>query len=146
MLTALIAGAAMYYFQLYAFYEEVPGDEVEIRLTSLTSDRPEPLLVDNVEAIDSGSSPLRFRACFTTGSSNVALSEEFVLYDAPEPLVAPGWFACFDAAEVGEALQAGTALAFLAEANIRDGVDRVVAVLDDGRGFAWHQLNDTYRD
>ncbi|MDJ0628666.1 MAG: DUF6446 family protein [Rhodobacter sp.] len=146
MLTALIAGAAMYYLQLYAFYDEVEGDSVEIRLTSLTSQRPEPLLVDNVEAIDSDSSPLRFRACFTTGSSNVALSEEFVLYDAPEPLVAPGWFDCFDAAQVGEALKDGTALAFLAEAEIRDGVDRVVAVFDDGRGVAWHQLNETYRD
>jgi hypothetical protein len=69
------------------------------------------------------------------------LSETYRLYDNPTPLNAPGWFDCFDAAAIGAALEKGEALAFLAEAEIRPGVDRVVAVFADGRAYAWHQLN-----
>ena len=58
-----------------------------------------------------------------------------------EPLTAPGWFDCFDAVAIGEALEKGEAIAFLSQANIHPGVDRVVAVFPDGRAFAWHQLN-----
>ena len=142
-LSALIA---MYYLQLYAFYDELDPDAVEIRLIARGSQRPAPLPVENLTAIDASSSPLRFRACFAVGSDKAALAAEFMPYDAPEPLVAPGWFDCFDAREIGQALEQGAALAFLSQENIRDGVDRVVAVMDDGRGFAWHQLNETYRD
>ena len=57
------------------------------------------------------------------------------------PLNAPGWFDCFDAAEIGAALEDGTAIAFLGTANVVYGFDRIVAVTDDGRGFVWHQIN-----
>lgn len=146
MATALIGGIAMYFLQVYAFYEELGPEEVEIRLTSLATDAPELILTEGLEAIDSDSSPLRFRACFTTPSSLAALTEEFVIYEAAEPLNAPDWFDCFDAVAVGTAITRGEAIAFLAEAEIRDGVDRVVAVFDDGRAYAWHQLNATYQD
>ena len=102
--------------------------------------------VENLTAIDASSSPLRFRACFAVGSDKAALAAEFIRYDAPKSLVAPGWFDCFDAREIGQTLDQGAALAFLSQENIRDGLDRVVAVMDDGRGFAWHQLIETYRD
>ena len=142
--SALIAGAAMYYLQVYAFYEDVDPASVDIRLTSLTSGQPEPLPNTGLRAIDADSSPLRFRACFTTPLSLAALTEEFVIYDDPVPLTAPGWFDCFDAEAVGTALEQDRAIAFLAQADIGDGVDRVIAVFDDGRAYAWHQLNDTY--
>ena len=144
VITALVAGIAIYYLQVYAFYEQLPSEEVEIRLTGLVTGAPEPILIGDVEAIDSDSSPLRFRACFTTASSIAALSEEFHIYDAAEPLNAPDWFSCFDAAAVGVALKSGDAVAFLGERNIHDGVDRVVAVFEDGRAYAWHQLNEAY--
>ena len=35
------------------------------------------------------------------------------------------------------------AMTSLAHADIRNGVDRVVAVLEDGRAFTWHQLNES---
>ena len=54
---------------------------------------------------------------------------------------APDWFDCFSSTEIGEALETGQALAFLGVENIEYGIDRVVAVLPDGRGFAWHQIN-----
>jgi hypothetical protein len=142
VISALAAGVAIYWLQVYAFYEPVvfqPGNE--IRLTPVASDLPEAIVAENVEGIDAESSPLRFRACFTTPLSQAMLSETYRLYDNPTPLNAPGWFDCFDAAAIGAALEAGEALAFLAEAEIRPGVDRVVAVFADGRAFAWHQLN-----
>lgn len=142
LISALAAGVAIYWLQVYAFYEPVvfqPGNE--IRLTPVASDLPEAIVAENVTGIDADSSPLRFRACFTTPLSQAMLSETYRLYDNPTPLNAPGWFDCFDAAAIGAALEAGEALAFLAEAEIRPGVDRVVAVFADGRAFAWHQLN-----
>ena len=44
-------------------------------------------------------------------------------------------------AAIGGALEKGEALAFLSEPNITYGIDRVVAVMGDGRGFAWNQIN-----
>ena len=140
--SALLAGVAVYWLQVYAFYEPVvfePGNE--IRLTPVASDQPEVIVAENVTGIDADSSPLRFRACFTTPLSQAMLSETYRLYDDPTPLNAPGWFDCFDAAAIGAALEKGEALAFLAEAEIHAGVDRVVAVFPDGRAYAWHQLN-----
>lgn len=141
---AAIGGAAMWYLQVYAFYEPVafqPGQE--IRLTPIVGTLPEPILAEDVTGIDSESSPIRFRACFTTPLSLAMLTETYVTYDGPEPLVAPGWFDCFDAQAIGTALERGEALAFLSEPDIHPGVDRVVAVFPDGRAFAWHQLNDS---
>ena len=60
----------------------------------------------------------------------------------PEPTIGPGWFDCYDAQKIGEALEAGEALAFLSEHLAHYGMDRVVAVFPDGRAFAWHQINE----
>jgi hypothetical protein len=118
-----------------------PGEE--IRLTPIVGAMPEPILAEDVTGIDSDSSPIRFRACFTTPLSLAMLSETYVAYTDAEPLVAPGWFDCFDAMAIGTALERGEALAFLSEPDIHPGVDRVVAVFPDGRAFAWHQLAPT---
>ena len=147
VLTGLVAGIAMYWLQVYAFYEPVsftPG--TDITLVPLEGAMPEAIVVENLEGIDADSSPLRFRACFTTPLTQATLTETYRLYDRPTPLTAPGWFDCFDADAIGEALERGEALAFLSQTNIAKGVDRVVAVFPDGRAFAWHQLNDTYKE
>ena len=136
--SALVAGAAMYYLQVYAFYEELTEDEVVLTSYVGTTD---PLIVDNFRGIDSDSSPIRYRACFDVQMSIATLTETFVIYDNPEPLVAPGWFDCFDAEAVGIALESGTAFAFMGRENITYGVDRVVAVMPDGSAVSWHQLN-----
>jgi hypothetical protein len=147
VISGLVAGVAMYWLQVYAFYEPVaftPG--AEIKLTPIIGDSPEVIVADDVQGIDAGSSPLRFRACFTTPLSQALLTETYRVYDAAEPLIAPGWFGCFDATRIGDALQTGEAIAFLSEPEIAPGVDRVVAVFPDGQAFAWHQLNATYKD
>ena len=148
VITALATAIGVYYTQVYAYYDEVATDapEAQMKLVSLESGASEPILAENVEAIDSDSSPLRFRACFTTPMSQAMLSETYEPVEEAVPLVAPGWFDCFDAVEIGEAIERGDALAFLSQHDIHDGVDRVIAVFPDGRAYAWHQLNDKYKD
>jgi Family of unknown function (DUF6446) len=142
MITAILAGLAMYYLQVYAFYDPVQpaSAEAEMRLTTLDG-VVEPILADNFAGIDSDSSPIRFRACFTTPQNIAMLTETYKSYPAAVPLTAPGWFDCFDAATIGDALEQGKAVAFLGEENISYGIDRVVAVFGDGRAFAWNQIN-----
>lgn len=142
LIVAAVAGGFLWYTAERAFYEPVafqPGQE--IRLVPLTSDQPEAIVVEAVEGIDADSSPIKFRACFRTPLSLAMLTETYREYPAAEPLIAPRGFDCFDAAEIGRALESGEALAFLSEPEIHPGVDRVVAVFPDGRAFAWHQLN-----
>ena len=142
VIVAAVAGVFLWYTAERAFYDEVafqPG--AEIRLVPLTSDQPEAIVVTGIEGIDADSSPIKFRACFTTPLSLGMLTETYRDYPKAEPLVAPRGFDCFNAEAIGRALESGEALAFLSEPDIHPGVDRVVAVFGDGRAFAWHQLN-----
>ena len=140
LLSSIIAGAALYYLQVYGFYEDV--DVAEVQLVSVVSDEPEPIPFDNFQAIDADSSPIRYRACFTTDLSLALLTETYVGLDEVTPRNAPGWFDCFDAAAIAAELDAGTALPFLGEKNVDFGVDRIVVITEDGRGYVWHELND----
>ena len=138
--SAIVAGFGMYYLQVYGFYEEVENGDV--RLVSVVSDEPEVISFDDFTAIDADSSPLRYRACFTTDMSLSLLTETYVGLDKAVPRNAPEWFGCFDAAALGAELEAGTALPFLSQKNVDFGVDRIVAITQDGRGYVWHELND----
>ena len=107
---AVIAGGGMYYLQVYHYYDEVvsiPGTDVA--LTPQGSSEAEPVSYDNFQGIDADSSPIRYRACFTTSLSHATLDKTYRSYKPAEPRVAPGWFDCFDATEVGEALESGAA-------------------------------------
>lgn len=141
--TALAAGGLLYYLQVYAYYGKVPSDRLEaVRLTPLIGETPEEIPWDKLEAISGENKPIRFRACFETTLSQAMATETYIVYDAAEPLHGPGWFDCFDAKTLGADLATGHAIAFLGEANITYGVDRIVALYGDGRGYIWHQLND----
>ncbi len=140
---AAVAGAAMYYLQVYAFYEEVSATGIDdVQLVSFVSNMPEPIVYEDFRAIDADSSPIRYRACFTTSFSHAMLTETYVGLDNVVPRNAPGWFDCFDATAIAAELEAGTALAFLGGKNVDFGVDRIVVITEDGRGYAWHELND----
>lgn len=143
---ALIVGASIYYLQVYAYYEPVDPGRVPMTLVPQGADQPQRVEVADFQAIDASSSPLRFRACFTLAEPVAALAQRYTAYPKAEPLIAPGWFDCFDAAAIGTALETGAATAFVSQREIGDGVDRVIAVFDDGQAFAWHQLNEKYRD
>ena len=141
VLTAVFGGAAIYWLQEYAYYREVafqPGQGISL---TLVGGGVEPMLASEVTGIDADSSPLRFRACFDTPTSLATLTETYQIYPNPVPTIAPTWFTCFDAETIGAALEAGEALAFLSQAAIAPGIDRVVAVFPDGRAYAWHQLS-----
>ncbi len=141
-MSAVFAGVFLYYLQVYAYYKEVSAPQVgNVQLTSLITGEPEEIMFENFKAIDSDSSPIRYRACFDIPMSQAALTEEFLTYEAAEPNHAPDWFDCFDAAEIGAFLETGDAIAFLGQENIKYGIDRIVAVMPDGRAFSWHQIN-----
>ena len=146
MFIALTAGAVLYFLQVYAFYDEVAAKDVTIELTSVVTNEPEGIIADDFEGIDSQSSPIRFRGCFTTPMSQSMLTETYAAYENAEPLIGPGWFSCYDAKTIGADLEAGIALPFLGQKNISDGVDRVVAIYPDGRAYIWHQLNEKYAE
>ena len=147
-LTSLIVGGLVYYLQVYAYYEEVaaPVGAYEMRLVSLGSGQPEPITINDFQGIDAYSSPLRFRGCFTTPSSIETLAEDYQVFDAAIPLVGPSWFDCYDAKAIGASLETGEATGFLAQRNISDGVDRVMAIYPDGRAYVWHQLNEKFAE
>jgi len=147
VVTAVLAGAAIWWLQVYAFYAPVVfGPQEEIRLTPITGGAPEAIIAEGPQGIDAESSPLRFRACFTTPLSLALLTETYAIHETPTPTVGPGWFDCYDAGVIDAGLKSGEAVAFMAEHDIHPGVDRVVAVFGDGRAYAWHQLNDEMKD
>lgn len=140
--SAVFAGVALYYLQVYHYYEEVvPTGVDDVQLTSLSTDEAEPISYAAFEAIDADSSPIRYRACFTTDLTQAQLGEAYLSYDDAVPLEAPGWFECFSADAVGDGLKNGSARAFMGQRDVIYGIDRVVAIFDDGRGFVWHQIN-----
>lgn len=140
LVSSLIAGAAMYYLQVYAFYRELP---VQTQVTVTRADGMEvPMEVSGFRGIDADSSPIRYRACFDVAS----VPPDLTPYPQAEPLTTPGWFDCYDAPAIGAALESGAARAFLGQANIVWGVDRIVVVTADGRGFSWHQINACGRE
>ena len=141
LLMGAVAGGVLYYQQVYAYYEEVQFSADAVQLTSVSTGEAEAIIVDEFDAIDAVSSPLRYRACFQTSLSQALLTETYVIVDGAEPRVAPGWFDCFDAAQIGADLS-GEAIAFLGIENVEYGIDRIVAIYPDGRGFAWHQINE----
>lgn len=134
----VLFGVALWYANTRAYYARLDVVEISVQ-------RPDGELValdiTDAEGIDATTSPLRFRACFTL-NDQAALTEA-APYEDPTPLIPPGWFECFDATAIGNALEAGEAQAYLGQRNFARGVDRVVAVFPDGRGYAWTQLNGT---
>ena len=143
VIVAVIAGGSLYYLQVYAYYDKVPATGAQdVVMIAQGSDTPEPVPHSAFQAIDSESSPIRYRACFTTSLTQDLARARYVAAPNITPRNAPGWFDCFDAAAIGAELLAGTAVSYLGEKNIAYGVDRIVVITDDGRGFVWHELND----
>lgn len=142
-LCAVSAGLSMYYLQVYGFYYEVePRPGQEVTLVPKDGSEAQVIAYDGFQAIDADSSPIRYRACFTTQLDLDALSAAYAPAEKPEPLTAPAWFDCYDAGRIAAALESGQARAYLGAKNVHYGVDRIVAVTEDGQGYAWHVLNN----
>jgi hypothetical protein len=143
LVSAVLAGGGMYYLQVHGYYRRLDPASAEARLTVATPAGLVTLPAEGVEAIDSDSSPIRFRAC---ARLTAHLPADARPYPAPVPLTAPGWFSCFDAAAIGAALERGEAAAWLAEPDRPWGIDRVLAAFPDGRVFVWPQINRCGRE
>lgn len=142
LFSAALAGGSMYYLQVYGFYYDVasrPGEDVTLMVAG--AEVPEPISYSAFQAIDADSSPIRYRACFETDLTPDQLAG-FVAVEDAEPLTAPGWFDCYDAIALADALKSGQAQAFMGAKNIHYGVDRIVAISRDGKGYIWHALNN----
>ena len=144
VLVALLAGVAVWYLQVYGFYDEV--DEIT-GAADIVVTRPDgtthPVAVAGFRAIDATSSPIRYRACMTLDPAEVA---DAAPYPAATPLNGPGWFQCYSAKALTLDLEAGHARAILGQSEVRPDVDRVLIVYPDGRAFAWHQLNGSLEE
>lgn len=141
VVVAAALGGLLYYLQVYGYYVELgPGDVENVQLARADGGSAVPLELENFKGIDSTSSPIRFRGCFETALNGAAIAD-LAPYSDAVPLTAPGWFDCFDAAEIGADLESGAAVAVLGQADVSYGIDRVLALYPDGRGYAWHQIN-----
>lgn len=127
-----IFAMALYYFQVYAWYEEV-NDVTEV--TAYGDAFP----VSDYRGIDADTSPLKLRACFTV---DWVFEPNRELAQIAEPLKAPGWFDCFDAGAITRDLRAGNAAAILAASQEPYGFDRYITQYEDGRAYMWRQLNE----
>ncbi|MCA0996229.1 DUF6446 family protein [Alloyangia pacifica] len=139
---ALIFGAVVYYTQVFYYYYDLPAEEAEVLLTPLDGTAPRAIAFEDFEGIDATSSPIRYRACFSTSESPQTLDPLFERYEGSEPRNAPFWFGCFDAEDIGDEIAAGTAHVYTSQRNIEFGIDRVVAVTGDGRGYIWEEINE----
>ncbi len=142
VISSLVVAAAVYYLQVYYYYDRVDLDPAALRATPADGGAPAPVPATDIRAIDANSSPIRFRACFDTDLGLPEARERLAAAPGAEPLNAPRWFDCFDAAAIGREVAQGRGAVFLGEKNVAYGVDRMIAILEDGRGFAWQQLND----
>ena len=136
----LVAGGGMYYLQTYYFYREVPVADypTSVTLTSVAGEEIT-LPLSDYRAIQSVSTPIGNRACFTT---DVAALAEAQPYDRPTPISAPRWFDCFAYDRLTEDLESGAAQAYLVQKNVAPKIDAVLAVYPDGRAFEWRQQNE----
>ncbi len=133
-------GVALWWFQTRAYYHDLPPtDAIEVQ--------GQRLLVEDFRGIDAETSPLKLRACFRLQEAMAPDALEiFPPAAEAEPLVAPDWFDCFDAAALTRDIESGLARAVVAAHNQPDGFDRLIAVYPDGRGYMWRQLNEKFRD
>ena len=137
VLFAAIFGAALWYFQLYAYYEDVSGLEtVEVQGRAVP--------VSDYRGVDADTSPNKLRGCFTVDPDAF---EGVPLAENPEPLIAPPRLDCFDAEQIARDLEAGRAVAYLAgDETPEEAVDyevvRMIAVYPDGRAYMWRHYRE----
>lgn len=131
-----VFGAALWYFQVYAYYDEVT-DVTEVQVGGET------FAVTGYAGINAPTSPLKMRGCFTFEDPEAALVAGQRVTDA-DPLKPPYWFECFDPERIKADLDSGAAIPVMAGLDEGDGADLYMAIYPDGRAYSWRQPNDKY--
>ena len=137
LLGLVVFAGALWFFQTHAYYRDLPRQKLVIGGKTYP--------VADWTGTHATSSPLKLRACLTVAPETAAA----VAADQPaargaEPLVAPGWFECFDAKAITRDLEAGAARAYALGPTGAEGIDAWLALYPDGRAYKWHQLNPRY--
>jgi hypothetical protein len=131
-----VFAAGLVWTQFFAYYQRQDGVAA---LTIAGATVP----VADYTGIDSTSSPLKRRGCFSIDPAAVAGLAPAT--DAT-PLTAPFWFRCFSAGRLTGDLAAGAATAYHIGRNQPAGFDLMLAVYPDGRGYLWRQLNGDFAE
>lgn len=139
VLGGLLAGALLWWLQVWGYSERLPEALARDQTVTLADGSVVPLPVSAAEAMDGDASPRKYRACLTLAPAAPPVTA-MQPYEGAEPLVTPGWFSCFDAGAIAAALEDGSAVPVLAEADRPWGFDRVMAVIGP-RAYVWPQTN-----
>ena len=137
---SFLFGLTLWYFQNYAYYQKNQLSELSVKLA--LNEGIELVKLNNVQSINSKTSPLKFRSCFELKHDFLKSVEKYSSYADATPLRAPGWFKCFDVKSLTADLKSGFAKSYLSIANIEYGIDRVIAVYPNGTAYSWHQINE----
>jgi hypothetical protein len=137
---ALVFGLTLWYFQNYAYYEQNSLNNVTLIL--LNSGKEKLVKFNNIQSINSQTSPLKFRSCFELKTDGSSWVDKYRRYEKATPLRAPTWFKCFDVEKITSDLRSGFAKSYLSKENIVYGIDRVIAVYPNGLAYSWHQINE----
>ncbi|MDA9789761.1 DUF6446 family protein [Amylibacter sp.] len=113
--------------------------DVTIALTPVNGGVPEEILLDGLSATSDNAIPESLWACFETPLSMGLLTESYEVTEDVMPTNPVSSLPCFDAENVVAAITDGEAVAFVGERDVWPGVDRVVAVYQNGRAVAWNQ-------
>ena len=132
----LIFGVFFFYFQTFAYYSKVSNKE-KILVNK------KQINIQDYRGIRSDVSKLKLRGCFKVDPTQF---EFFDTTDKGSPLSAPFWFDCFDYVEIQSNIDNGILKAYLAEKNEAPGIDRYIAISQNGLGFEWRQLNEKYME
>lgn len=133
----VLAGGVVYYLETFVHYQRV-ADVKEVSVGARA------FAVSDYDGLTNDTLPLRLRGCFQVAEPEAVLSAGPPARH-PTPFGAPGWFACWDAAELDADLKAGRAQAVVAEVSGEGKfeMERVVAVYPDGRAFQWRRLTSS---
>ena len=131
-----VFAAGLVWTQFFAYYQRQDGIAA---LTIAGATVP----VADYTGIDSTSSPLKRRDCFSIDPAAVA---GLVPATDATPLTAPFWFRCFSAGRLTRDLASGAAKAYRIAHDDPPGFDLMLAVYPDANGFIWRQLNAKYED
>lgn len=113
---------------------------VTIKMSPLSGDPAEEVQIDGLTVARAPTDPTQLWACFTTPLSYGFITETYeIIAGQVTPTQPSGALPCFDGQSIQDDVLQGTAIAVLGEANIALGYDRIIAVYEDGRAFAWHQ-------